>query len=63
MVKTLRGMGSIPSWGTKIPCATGQLGPLTASTEPVVSGARVPQPESVGLPGLAGGLDLGFGFP
>ena len=35
--------GSIPGWGTKIPHAAGQLSPRATTTEPVRSGARVPQ--------------------
>ena len=37
--------GSIPGRGTKIPHASGQLSPCAATTEPVCSGARVPQLE------------------
>ena len=34
---------SIPGWGTKIPHATGQLSPCTATTEPAHSAAHTPQ--------------------
>ena len=37
---------SIPGRGTKIPHATGQLSPRTATTEPVSSRAHAPQLES-----------------
>ena len=37
--------GLIPSQGTKIPHATGQLSPCTATTEPEHSGAHTPQLE------------------
>ena len=47
MVKNLpsnaRDAGSIPGLGNKIPHAAEQLRPHTATTEPVRSGARVPQ--------------------
>ena len=50
MVKNLpssaRDTGSIPGWGSKIPHATGQLSPCITTTEPLRSGARVPQLES-----------------
>ena len=39
------GEGSIPGQGTKIPHATAQLSPRTATTEPTCSGAHVPQLE------------------
>ena len=38
--------GSILDWGTKIPHATEQLSPCTRATEPVHSGAFVPQLKS-----------------
>ena len=37
--------GSIPGRGTKIPHAVGQLSLHAATTEPVCSGARMPQLE------------------
>ena len=37
----------IPGWGTKIPHASGQLSLLAVTTEPVHSGAREPQLESL----------------
>ena len=37
--------GSIPGRGTKIPHAVGQLSLHTATTEPVCSGAHMPQLE------------------
>ena len=37
--------GSIPGRGTKIPHASGQLSPCTATTEPMHSGAHTPQLE------------------
>ena len=37
----------IPGWGTKIPHAAGQLSLLAVTTEPVHSGAREPQLESL----------------
>ena len=40
-------MGSIPGWGTKIPHAAGHLGPGATTTEPMCSGARAPQLESL----------------
>ena len=36
-------MRSIPSWGTKIPHVTEQLNACTTTTEPIHSGAHVPQ--------------------
>ena len=36
-------VGSIPGQGTKIPHAMGQLSPRATTTEPMYSGARVPQ--------------------
>ena len=38
---------SIPGWGTKIPHGMWQLSLRTATTEPMSSGARVPQLESL----------------
>ena len=38
-------VGSIPRQGAKIPRATRQLNPHSATTEPVHSGAHVPQLE------------------
>ena len=38
-------MGSIPSPGTKIPCAMGRLSLRTTTTEPVSCRARVPREE------------------
>ena len=40
-------VGSIPGWGTKIPHAAEQLSPCATTTELVLSGAHVPQLESV----------------
>ena len=36
-------MGWIPGWGTKIPHAADQISPRAPTTEPMCSGARVPQ--------------------
>ena len=38
-------VGSIPGQGTKIPHAVEKLSPCAATTEPVHSGARMPQLE------------------
>ena len=43
-------VGSIPDWGTKIPHATGQLSPHTATTESVCSRAQAPQLERACMP-------------
>ena len=37
--------GSIPGWGTKIPCAAGQLSLRATTTELTCPGARAPQLE------------------
>ena len=35
--------GSIPIWGSKIPHATGQLSPHTATTDPMCSRTHAPE--------------------
>ena len=35
--------GSIPIWGTKMPHATGQLSPHTATTDPMCSRTHAPE--------------------
>lgn len=35
--------GSIPDWGTEIPCAMEQLSPRATTTEPTRPGARAPK--------------------